>query len=76
LPISVVCLSILLTSIDVLTKYWPFGHDTIMLCRFTKTAPCFAVYYSSCSVVCIAIDRYRCIVHPEAVQFTVAQVRR
>ena len=58
----------LLTSVDVLTKYWPFGHHTLFLCRVAKAGPCFAVYYSSFTVVAIAIDRHRCIVHSDAKQ--------
>ena len=65
---AVVCLSMLLTSVDVLTKYWPFGHHTLFLCRVAKAGPCFAVYYSSFAVVAIAVDRHRCIVHSDSKQ--------
>ena len=58
----------LLTSVDVLTKYWPFGRDTLFLCRVAKSGPCFAVYYSSFAVVAIAVDRHRCIVHSDSKQ--------
>ena len=58
----------LLTSVDVLTKYWPLGRDTIFLCRVAKAGPCFAVYYSSFAVVAIAVDRHRCIVHSDSKQ--------
>ena len=58
----------LLTSVDVLTKYWPFGRETLFLCRVAKAGPCFAVYYSSFAVVAIAVDRHRCIVHSDSKQ--------
>ena len=58
----------LLTSVDVLSKYWPLGRDTLFLCRVAKAGPCFAVYYSSFAVVAIAVDRHRCIVHSDSKQ--------
>jgi hypothetical protein len=34
-----------------------------IVCRLVKTAPCIAVYTSSLTIVAIALDRYRVIVH-------------
>jgi hypothetical protein len=45
------------TAMDVLTKFWPFGKMTLTLCRTVKAAPCFAVYLSSLTIVVIALDR-------------------
>ncbi len=51
-----------LTAIDALTKYWPFGKDTLTLCRTVKTSSAVAVYLSSMTLIAIALDRYHCIV--------------
>ena len=51
-----------LTAIDALTKYWPFGKDTVNLCRMVKTSSAVAVYLSSMTLIAIAGDRYHCIV--------------
>jgi hypothetical protein len=34
-----------------------------LYCRLVKTAPCIAVYTSSLTIVAIALDRHRVIVH-------------
>ena len=51
-----------LTAIDALTKYWPFGKDTVSLCRIVKSSSAVAVYLSSMTLIAIAGDRYHCIV--------------
>ena len=51
-----------LTAIDALTKYWPFGKNTLNLCRMVKTSSAVAVYLSSLTLIAIAVDRYHCIV--------------
>lgn len=51
-----------LTAIDALTKYWPFGKETLNLCRTVKTSSAVAVYLSSMTLIAIALDRYHCIV--------------
>eukprot|EP00095_Tigriopus_kingsejongensis_P001951 maker-scaffold567_size135338-snap-gene-0.22 protein:Tk01951 transcript:maker-scaffold567_size135338-snap-gene-0.22-mRNA-1 annotation:"GK13031" len=67
------CGTMSLSAIDVLSKYWPFGQDSLLLCRTVKAAPCFAVYMASLTIVVIAFDRYWCIVHPDARQVSTAQ---
>ena len=104
------------TAVDVLTKYWPFGQSSFLLCRtvkesqsckrsprwiilyvifdlrfkilvdlgwfiviscnsgIVKAAPCFAVYLASLTIVVIALDRYRCIVHSTKSQLSNKQV--
>ena len=52
-----------LTAIDVLTKYWPFGKDTLNMCRTVKTSSAVAVYLSSMTLIAIAVDRHHCIVN-------------
>ena len=64
-----------LTAVDVLTKYWPFGQSSPHLCRAVKASPCFAVYLASLTIVVIALDRYRCIVHSTKRQLSNKQVK-
>ena len=71
---AVLCFTMVVTAVDVLTKYWPFGANTLFLCRFVKSSPCFAVYLASLTIVVIALDRYRCIVRSDLSQLTNAQV--
>ena len=52
-----------LTAIDVLTKYWPFGKDSLNMCRTVKTSSAVAVYLSSMTLIAIAVDRHHCIVN-------------
>jgi hypothetical protein len=35
----------------------------VLYCRLVKTAPCIAVFTSSLTIVAIALDRHRVIVH-------------
>jgi hypothetical protein len=44
------------------------GIHVLVLCRIVKTLPCVAVFMSSLTIVSIAIDRYRIIVHSGAKQ--------
>ena len=39
-----------------------------------KASPCFAVYLASLTIVVIALDRYRCIVHSTKKQLSNKQV--
>ena len=64
----------IVTAIDVLTKYWPFGQHSLFFCRAVKASPCSAVYLSSLTIVVIALDRYRVIVHSNAKQLSLRQV--
>ncbi|XP_059082512.1 neuropeptide F receptor-like [Tigriopus californicus] len=67
------CFTMTITAVDVLTKYWPFGSNTLFLCRAVKAFPCSAVYLSSITIVIIALDRYRFIVHSSAAQLSLNQ---
>ena len=52
-----------LTAMDALTKYWPFGNDTLNMCRTVKCSSAVAVYLSSMTLIAIAVDRHHCIVN-------------
>ena len=67
--------SIPLTVIDGFNISWVLPHS-LNLCRMIKTFPCIAVYMSSFTVVAIAIDRYRVIVHSNSMQIGYRQVIR
>ena len=73
-PLPVLCFTMVLTAVDVLTKYWPFGQSSTHLCRAVKASPCFAVYLASLTIVVISLDRYRCIVHSTKKQLSNKQV--
>jgi len=62
-----------LTAIDALTKYWPFGKDTVNLCRIVKTSSAVAVYLSSMTLIAIAGDRYHCIVQSSRSQLSITE---
>ena len=55
------CCTMPLTAIDVLTKSWPFGKDSVILCKIVKSSSAVAVYLSSMVLILIAVDRYRII---------------
>ena len=71
---AVLCFTMVVTAVDVLTKYWPFGQSSHLLCRTVKAAPCLAVYLASLTIVVIALDRYRLIVYSNQSQLTNKQV--
>ena len=58
------------TAIDALTKFWPFGFETQIICKVTKSASAAVVYSSSMMIIVIAIDSYRQIVHASETQLT------
>ena len=58
------------TALDALTKFWPFGMQTQILCKVTKSASAAAVFSSSMMIIIIAIDSYRQIVHVSGRQLT------
>ena len=61
---SALCLLTMpMTLIGVLTKYWPFGPNTWILCKIVRTSPPITVFFSSYTMAFIAIDRHRVIVH-------------
>ena len=56
------------TALDVLSKFWPLGPDTEILCRLAKSVPSTVVYSSSMIIVVIAINCYRqilCLSKPQ-----------
>ena len=50
------------TAIDALTKFWPFGIHTQIMCKATKSASAVVVFSSSMMIILIAVDSYRQIV--------------
>ena len=56
------------TALDVLSKFWPLGSDTQMVCRLVKSVPPILVYSSSMTIVVIAINCYRQIICPSKQQ--------
>ena len=52
------------TAINALTKFWPFGRETELMCRLTKSASAFVVYSTSMLIILIAVNSYRQIVRP------------
>ena len=57
-----------LTALDALSKFWPFGKNTTLLCQATKSSPSIVVYSSSMLIVVIALNCYRQIVIPHKKQ--------
>ena len=57
-----------LTAYDALSKFWPFGKNTELLCKAMKSSPSIVVYSSSMLIVVIALNCYRQIVTPHKKQ--------
>ena len=53
-----------MTLVDILTKYWPFGVESFVLCKVVRAALAVTVFFSSFTIAIIAIDRHRFIVTP------------
>ena len=64
------------TATDALTKFWPFGLGTEILCKSTKSASAAVVYSSSMMIIIIAVDSYRQIVHPTNSQLSPVAILR
>ena len=61
---SALCLVTMpMTLLGILTKYWPFGPQTWLLCKVMRTSPAVTVFFSAYTMAIIAIDRHRFIVH-------------
>ena len=60
-----------MTLVGILTKYWPFGPQTWLLCKVVRSAPAVTIFFSSYTMVVIAIDRHRFIVHSTKRQVSV-----
>jgi hypothetical protein len=63
------------TALDALSKYWPMGPDTEIICRLVKSIPSTAVYSSSMIVVTIAIHCCRQIICHSGRQLSPANLR-
>ena len=61
-------LTIPLTSMDGLSKFWPLGKDTELLCKITKSSPSVAVFLSSALIFIIAVNCYRQVLSPHKAQ--------
>ena len=57
-----------LTAYDALSKFWPLGKNTELLCKAMKSSPSIVVYSSSMLIVVIALNCYRQIVTPHKKQ--------
>ena len=68
-------LTIPLSAIDGLSKFWPLGSNTELLCRVTKSAPSVVVYSSSMIIILIAINCFRQIIWPYKRQLTPANLK-
>ena len=64
-----------LTALDVLTKYWPLGPNTEIIARLTRAVPTALVYSSSMVITLIAINCYRQILNSSQRQLTPGIVR-
>ena len=52
-----------MTLVGILTKYWPFGPQTWLLCKLARSMPAATIFFSSYTMMVIAIDRQRFIVY-------------
>ena len=51
------------TALDVLSNYWPLGPNSEIFAKLTRATPTFIVYSSSMTIILIAINCYRQILH-------------
>ena len=65
--------SIPLTCIDLLGKYWPWGPEMYILCKMIGTIQTSCCFFSSFSILLVALDRYRFILHPSKTQLSNTQ---
>ena len=63
------------TAMDALSKYWPLGSDTEMICRLIKSIPSAAVYSSSMVIVTIAINCCRMVLFPSNSQLSPSSLK-
>ena len=64
-----------LTALDVLTKYWPLGPNTEFIAQLTRAVPTALVYSSSMIITLIAINCYRQIINSSERQMTPSIIR-
>ena len=69
------CVSMPFTAVDVLTKFWPFGSNTELLCKITKTFPTTIVYASAMTMMLIALNCYRWTVLPHRRQIPTSKLK-
>ena len=67
-------ISMPMTAIDAMTKFWPFGSNTVILCKVTKSASAAVVFSSSMLITLIASDSYRQIVFASGRQLTPSMI--
>ena len=61
---STLCLFTMpMTLLGILTKYWPFGPNSWILCKLSRTSSAVTIFFTSYTMAVIAMDRYRFIVH-------------
>ena len=51
------------TALDVLSNYWPLGPNSELFAKITRATPTAAVYSSSMTIILIALNCYRQILH-------------
>ena len=64
------------TAVDALTKFWPFGFHTEILCKVSKSASAAVVYATSMIIILIAIDSFRQISCPTENQLSSSTIYR
>ncbi|XP_063706269.1 uncharacterized protein LOC134835326 [Culicoides brevitarsis] len=52
-----------LTLLEILTKYWPFGSHNFV-CKLLGFLQTISIYVSTLSITAISMDRYQIIIHP------------
>ena len=62
-----------LTIIDLLQKYWPWGPEMGILCKMIGSVQASCIFFSSFSILLVALDRYRFILHRGKTQLSSAQ---
>lgn len=53
-----------LTLMEIVSRYWPLGDDTEFLCKLFGGLQAISVFVSSMSITAIALDRYQVIIYP------------
>ena len=64
-----------ISALDGLSKFWPFGPNTEFLCKLTKAIPTTVVYSTSMIIMLIACNCYWQIVKPHKQQITPANLK-
>ena len=69
------CISMPFTAVDGLTQFWPFGSDTVLLCKITKAFPTTIVYAAAMTIMMIAYNCYRWTVLPHRRQIPPSKLK-